>query len=261
MNDSVKKVRKKIKKHKSESFKYGQLIILDIITMIFSLAPGILSWLAVISYVKYFWNHSSFIFLMIPLPLILAFSYIIGVRLIRFFIPKVKPGVYKIGLSRRFLGWYLNLCMANADKIFGVQSILYAFYFIKYIYWRAMGAKVAYGTNSSVFIQLRDYPILKIGRGCTLGANVFISGHTFVGSKVLIGEVNIGNHVYLGMGCVVGPKTTIGSNSWIGMHNKLLMDILPENSKLENFEWEHFSPKNNETSQNTKGENNADSKA
>lgn len=243
MTESIHETRKRVRLA-SKSFSIRQLVIVEGLTMFFALTPGIVAWLAVVHYVRYFWAHPWFSLAMLGAPLVLVTSFLAAVGLLRCLIPPMKPGIYRIGLSKGFMAWFLTLCLGHAVRVSGLQPFFFTFYLTKYVYWRIMGAKIAYGVNSSIFANLADYPMIHIGRGSTLGAHVFLSGHTFVGDKVLLGKVVLGENVFLGFHVTVGPKTTIGSGSWIGMYNRLLHDTLPENSRLENFEWEHFSPRN-----------------
>lgn len=229
-------------RYRSRGFPRGRLLLVDALTLVVLLSPGLAGWAAFVSYVRHFWPSPHFVAWMLGAPLVLAGTFLIATRLLRLVIPAVEPGVYEIGTGRRFLGWYLTLCLGHAVRVAGLQPFFFASHVTKYLYWRAMGARIAFGVNSSIFVTLADYPLITIGKECTLGANVFVSGHTFVGNKVLLGRVQIGDNVYLGMGTAVGPRTTIGSGSWIGMQNRLLQDHVPANSKIDNFEWEHFKP-------------------
>jgi acetyltransferase-like isoleucine patch superfamily enzyme len=229
-------------RYRSRGFPSGRLLLVDAVTLVVLLSPGMAGWAAFVWYARHFWHSPYFVAWMLGAPLVLAAAFLLATRLVRLAIPAVEPGVYEIGTGRRFLGWYLTLCLGHAARVAGLQPFFFASHITKYLYWRAMGARVAFGVNSSIFAVLADYPLITIGKECTLGANVFISGHTFVGNKVLLGRVELGDNVYLGMGTVVGPRTTIGAGSWIGMQNRLLQDRVPENTKIDNFAWEHFKP-------------------
>ena len=241
MNETIQKV-KKIRKHQSVNMSGPKVLIMDIITMFFSLSPGLLSWFSVIFYIKYFWNHPYFLLLTLAVPFLGILTFLAAVSLLRIIIPKVKPGVYKLGLNKGFLSWYIHLCIGGSPMYFGLHPFFNGFYTTKYLFWRIMGAKVAYGINSSVFANFRDYPLLTIKKGCTIGADCFVSAHTFVGNKLLLKPVEINENVFIGGFCKVGPGTKIGKNSWIGMSNVFIQDEVPENTKIDHFEWEHFKP-------------------
>lgn len=233
----VRKVR-----HHSRGFPRGRVLLVDALSLAVMLLPGLAGWTASVSYVRHFWTSPHFVPWMLGAPLVLAGTFLIATRLVRLLLPAVEPGEYPIGTGKRFLGWYLTLCLGHAVRIAGLQPLFFASHVTKYLYWRTMGARVAFGVNSSIFAILADYPLITIGKECTLGANVFILGHMFVGNKVLLGRVEIGDNVFLGMNTLVGPSTTIGSGSWIGMQNRLIRNHVPENTRIRNFEWEHFKP-------------------
>lgn len=241
IGDVKKEVRKRLK-YRSESFTLGKLILVEALTMLFALGPGVITWLSAIVYLRNIWYSPYFYSCLIAFPLFII-TLFLGVTLIfRLSLPKLKPGVYPIGTSSGFLTWLLNLYLGHSARIAGLQPLFAAFYGLKFLYWRAMGAKVAYGVNSSIFANLSDYPMLTIKKGCTVGAFTFICGHTFVGNKVLVGQVTLEENVYVGHDVAIGPKTFIGAGSWIGSGNRLLQDSIPDNSRIDNFEWAHLNP-------------------
>jgi acetyltransferase-like isoleucine patch superfamily enzyme len=238
---SGQSVRKRVR-HRSRGFPRGRLLLVDALTLVVLLSPGLAGWAAFVSYVRHVWPSPHFVLWMLAAPLILAGTFLAATRLVRAVIPAVEAGEYEIGTNRRFLGWYLNMYLGHAVRVAGLQPFFFASHITKYLYWRAMGARVAFGVNSSIFATLADYPLLTIGKECTLGANCFISGHIFAGNKVLLGRVEIGDNVLVGMGTFVGPYTTIGAGSWIGMYNRLLRDQVSDNTRIDNFEWGRFNP-------------------
>ncbi|NMO13922.1 hypothetical protein HPC49_08450 [Pyxidicoccus fallax] len=239
--DALGTARRKFK-HQSQGFGFTRVLLVDLITMTFSLTPALAAWWTFALYLRWSWEQPAFPLWALLAPGVLAGAFLAVCWLVRLCIPRMRPGTYKMEMSRDYLAWFMTLCLGHSVRISGLHPFFFSFYVTKYLYWRAMGARIAYGVNSSLFAMLADYPLLTIGKGCTMGANVLVIGHMFLGDKVMLGEVNIGDNVFLAAGAVVGPRTTIGARSWIGMHNKLLKDTLPEDSRVENFEWEHFNP-------------------
>ncbi|WP_164018981.1 hypothetical protein [Pyxidicoccus trucidator] len=239
--DALGTARQKFK-HQSQAFGFTRVLLVDLITMAFSLTPALVAWAAFALFLRWSWDRAAFPLWVLLAPGVLAAAFLAACWLVRLCIPRMRPGTYKMEMSRDYLAWFMTLCLGHSVRISGLQPFFFSFYVTKYLYWRAMGARIAYGVNSSIFAVLADYPLLTIGKGCTMGANVLVIGHMFLGDKVMLGPVDIGDNVFLAAGAMVGPRTTIGSRSWIGMQNKLLKDSLPEGSRLENFEWEHFNP-------------------
>ncbi len=235
--------RKKLK-YRSEGFGIRGLIVVETITMLFALGPAAATWYCAIVFVRSIWDSAFFYGWLALFPLVVIATFLSITLLMRLSLPKLKPGVYPIGTSPQFLTWMATLYLGHGVRIAGLQPLFSAFYGLKYLYWRAMGANIAYGINSSIFANFSDYPMLTIGRGCTISAFTLISGHTFVGNKVLIAPVNIGSNVYIGYETAISAKTTIGNGAWIGAGNRLLQDKVEANTRIENFEWQHTSPKN-----------------
>ncbi len=235
---------KKKLKYRSQGFSLSKLAVVETLTMLFALGPAAVTWYSAIIFVRSIWDSSYFYAWLALFPFVVIFSFLTVTLVMRLLLPKIKPGVYTIGTSPQFLAWMLTLYLGHGVRIAGLQPLFAAFYGLKYLYWRAMGANIAYGINSSIFANFADYPMLNIGRGCTIGAFTFVCGHTFVGNKVIIGQVILEDNVYVGYDCTIGPKTKVGQGAWIGAGNRLLQDKVEPNTRLDNFQWQHFSPKN-----------------
>ncbi|QSQ17418.1 hypothetical protein [Myxococcus landrumensis] len=239
--DTLATARRKFK-HQSRGFGLAHVLLVDFITMTFSLTPALMAWWAFALFLRWSWEQAAFPLWAMLAPGVLAGAFLVTCWLVRLCIPRMRPGTYEMKLSRDYLAWFMTLCLGHSVRIAGLQPFFFSFYLTKYLYWRAMGARIAYGVNSSIFAVLADYPLLTVGKGCTVGANVLLIGHLFLGDKVMLGTVTLGENVFVGAGAMIGPRTSVGARSWIGMQNKLLKDTLPEDSRLENFEWEHFNP-------------------
>ncbi len=253
IGDIKQKVHKKLK-YRSENFSIGKLCLVEVLTMFFALGPAAATWFTTIAFLRVIWENPYFYLWLLLLPSVVIFSFLLITLMMRLSLPKVKAGVFPIGISKGFLAWLLTLYLGHGVRIAGLQPLFSAFYGLKYLYWKAMGANIAYGINSSIFTNFADYPMLTIKSGCSIGAFSLISCHTFVGNKVLVGPVTIEKNVYVGLDVIIGPRTTIGEGAWIGAGNRLLQDTVAPNAKVENFEWEHFSPKikNNDQTLNSK---------
>jgi acetyltransferase-like isoleucine patch superfamily enzyme len=115
----------------------------------------------------------------------------------------------------------------------------------RWLYFRAMGAKIAYGVHCAVFTRLRDFPLLTIESGVNLSANTHIAAHIFIGEKLFLAPVKISENSFIGMDVTIGARTRIGKNSFVGVGNRLVLDIVPENSRIENFQYFAGTARNN----------------
>ena len=154
----------------------------------------------------------------------------------------MKPGMYRTDGNINIIIWHLNNALANALENAGLKNPIYSFHLTKWLYWKAMGANIAFGTLSSPLLIIREFPLITIGKGVSLSGYNHISCHTFEGSRLLLAPINIGDNSFIGMNTVIGPKTKIGNNCFIGINNFLVFDTVLDNSRIENFEYEYGSP-------------------
>lgn len=241
-NTDFKKIKQNLK-YNSKGISLFMVLFTDFLSMIFALGPGLIAWLTVAFFLKTTFSTAYFIPSLVGIPLVLVITFLVAVRIFRLFIPKMKPGIYKMGLSKGFAAWYLTLCLGHGVRIFGLTPFFFTFYITKFLYWRAMGAKVSLNINSSLFLTLVDYPLITIEGGCSFGAYTHVACHTFLGDKLYLAPVNIGKNVYIGMNTTIGPKSKIGDNCWIGLNNKIMQDTIPASSMIDNLEWEYGNPK------------------
>ncbi|MGE3262083.1 MAG: DapH/DapD/GlmU-related protein [Bacteriovoracia bacterium] len=219
---------------------YAYLII-DLVSFLLSVGPGAIAFGATLLYLRHFWYSPLFPLyaLLAVLPLVICF--LLAVFCLRLLVPRLKKGVYPMAVNLGMFSWYCNLALSRAAQVSGLSPLLNSFYITKFLHWRALGMKIAFGVNTSIGVSFVDLPMIRVGKGCTISEGVHIACHTFVGDRLLIIPVEIGENVFIGMNCVIGPKTRLGDRAWIGMNN-LISEGIPADAKLENFAWEHGNP-------------------
>lgn len=213
-----------------------KLILADIVGTCIGLLPGIVAWSSALSYVHCIWSRPRFYAYVALFPPVLVFTYLAMVFLVRLCLPRLKPGVYEMN-SPGMRAWYMHFLLANGLYASGLMPAIYCTYLTRFLYWRAMGAKTGYGIHCSVFTRMRDFQLITIGDGVNLSANTHIACHTFVGDRLLLGKVEIGERAFIGMDVVIGPKTKIGKGAWIGLGNRLMRETIPDGGRIENFEY------------------------
>jgi acetyltransferase-like isoleucine patch superfamily enzyme len=219
---------------------YAYLII-DVVSFFLSVGPGALAYGATFMYLRHFWNSPHFVVFAITGVFPLVATFLLAVFILRLIVPRLKKGVYPMAVNLGMFAWYCNLALSRAAAVSGLQFLLNSFYVTKFLHWRALGMKVAFGVNTSIGVSFVDLPLISIGQGCTISEGVHIACHTFVGDRLLIIPVEIGENVFVGMNCVIGPKTRLGDRAWIGMNN-LISEGIAADAKLESFAWEHGNP-------------------
>ncbi len=146
---------------------------------------------------------------LLSLPFVVVFTFIATVFGLRLGLPRLEPGAHSSGLNRGFLAWYCHISLGRSARAFGLQPLLQCAYLTRYLYWRALGAKVAFGVHSSFTVELSDAPLVQIGAGTTLADDVRVTAHRFIGSKLFLGPVSIGENCFIGARATVGPRTRI----------------------------------------------------
>lgn len=223
------KVNRK-KSPKKNQITVSSLLFIDFISYFLSLMPAVFAMSMTGLFVYYGYPKT---WLVLPLaPLILFFTLIAIVFLIRISLLKLKPGRYKRELNRMMIAWFCHFALSRAAKITGLIFIIQSFNILKFLYWRALGAKVSFQIMNSYDIDLVDTPLISIGKNVTIGSGVSISCHSDVGSLVFMSPVVIEDDVFIGMATTIGPGTTIKKGAWIGYGNTLVNETVEANAKL-----------------------------
>ena len=218
------------------------LLFGDLIGYIYAIFPAIIGWGTALLFIYNLNNTIFFIPSFFLAPFIAMLSFIFTCFIFQRILPKMKPGMYKTDGNINIIIWHLNNALANGLENAGLKNPIYSFHLTKWLYWKAMGADIAFGTLSSPLLVMREFPLITIGKGVSLSGYNHISCHTFEGSRLLLAPIKIGTNSFIGMNTVIGPKTKIGNNCYIGINNFLVFDTVADDSRIENFEYEYGSP-------------------
>ncbi len=227
---------------KSTELPIYAIAAMDLLSLIVSLCPALITWGGTLFYFRALWESPNFIYFVPIVPFLILFLLSSSIFLIRLLLPKLQKGSHTIGFNRGAIAWYGHLALGRAPDIAGLRPFVHSFYFTKYLLWRAAGMKVAYGVNSSMTVSFVDMPLITIGKGCTLSEGCAISCHTFVGNRLFLAPVEIGENTFIGMHTLIGPKSKIGAGTWIGAHNRIAGNSLPANTTIKDFEWQKGRP-------------------
>ncbi|MEM8960953.1 MAG: DapH/DapD/GlmU-related protein [Acidobacteriota bacterium] len=238
----------------------GIAIILDVLATTMAVLPAIVTWATVIVYLRWIWDTTFFLLYLLATPLVLIATFLVSIRLLRASIKPPPVGVHRVNYNHAFGSWLCTNYLGQAIQVAGLKPLLFSLYTTRYLYWRALGAKIAYGVNCSPFINVSDLPLITIGKGTTIGAYSHISAHLLRGDRLIVAPVTIGQGVELGIQCVIGPGTrigndsTIGANCAIGLHttigedvqigagNRLIAETIPDKTRIGHFEREYGDP-------------------
>ncbi len=216
------------------------LLLADMVGYFYSAVPAALAWFGAGAFIYILSTNVWLMFLAVIIsPLVLSLLFILICFLFQRVLPKMKPGIYRPGVSKGAIVWHLNNSLAQGLEIASLKMLIFSNKTLKWLYFRAMGAKIAFGIFSSTLVTFREYPLITIGEGSSIGAYCHISCHNFQGEKILLAPIVIGKNVFIGMKTLIGPKTTIGDDVSIGGNNNLSFDTVAPNTIIKNFEYEY----------------------
>jgi hypothetical protein len=219
------------------------LLLMDIVSTVLTVGPGAVTWTALVLLVRHFWPSPLLPLVLLAVPIVAPLLLIAVLAAARLLFPRLRPGVYRMKPSVGLVAWYCQFALNRAARICGLWPLINTNAVLKWLYFRAMGARIAFGINTSLGITLVDLPLLTIGPGCTLAEGAHIACHTFVGDRLALTPVTIGRDVLVGMNTVIGPATSVGDGAWIGMSNLLGNTRLEPGQEIKDFEWASGDPR------------------
>jgi hypothetical protein len=223
------------------------MVAMDVACFVLGAVPGVLAWLAVGFYERALWQRwdasAPFVLASLAAPLVALAAFLFVVLVLRLLSPRMREGVYPMGLNRGIVAWYCQLALARAAAISGLSPLIRATHLTRFLYFRALGAKFALRVNTAHDFLVMDAPMLTVRKGASISLHATICCHTFSGRRLALLPVEIGEDVFIGGNAFIGPHTRIGDGSWIGMGNVVYGEELPPNTRIENFAWAHGKPK------------------
>lgn len=208
-----------------------QSLASDLIGGLLVFGPPFLAFASAV-YICTIFHFSLVMLIFFPVVYILLFLTILFCT--RLILPRLKAGVYSIGLNLGFMTWFAHSMLARSAKVVGLNYLFNSNGVLRYLYLRALGVRVSYGVNTSIELMVHDGPMIEIQEGVMLSEDVVVSGHLFRGDKVLVAPVRIGKGTFVGRNTYIGPRSRIGENCWIGMNNTLTGKVLADGEKVEN---------------------------
>ncbi len=180
-------------------------------------------WVIVIAITIVFFKLFTFVSILENFPvlhtllllIISALSFYLSLCVVGFLLPRPKPGLYKTG-DKMVVIWFVNFQFAKIWQLPLVRHFIFASFLLRPIFLRACGAKISFNMAPSVYSRINDPSMVSIGAGAILGLDVIISGHSFIGDKLCLMRVKIGQNCNIGAYSSITAGTTIGDNCNIG---------------------------------------------
>lgn len=181
----------------------------DLLMYIFSVLPVVASWGSLILVISHAENLYLQIIYLLAAPIYLVVTLSASVILLRLLMPKLKKGIYPVGVNKGYLSWYANLCLLRSMYISGLKPLIHSAYLFRFIFYKALGAKISYDIHTSIHFEIVDAPLVSIGKNTIIQDNVKISCHQLMKDKLILRPVRIEDN------CVLVSSTEVKAGSVI----------------------------------------------
>ncbi len=149
-------------------------------------------------------------FAVVPSAVVALLALILEVGVLTLLCPRLVPGRYPMLKGRVFFAWLFRSMLRRLLMAPGVKWAIFTSNVLRFLALRAMGARVAFASNMSSDVDLLDPGLLEVGRGATIGARCFASGHYVDRGLLVLAAVRIGEGSLLAADVMVGPGVTVG---------------------------------------------------
>lgn len=197
---------------------------------VYRFAPGLLSLAALLFLWRQHFSWALFAFS----PFLFLGFFFLSLFLFRATLPRLKPGVHSEG-SAPYVAWRLRQALEESADAFTLAPWIRSSYLFRYLWCRALGAKVDLTASAALDAKLSDLSLLRVGAGCTLGLGSELKAHALEGGRLRIGPVTLGRGVFVGTQSRIGPDVELGDGAWVGIGCHLANERRPAGSRLEDY--------------------------
>lgn len=155
-------------------------------------------------------------FLLPALGVLFVVTVIVGLGCLNLLLPPLKEGYHKAPLSAHFYLWSLYFSLNRILFLEPLKNMVLYSGILRYLAFKALGAKLAFGTSISANVTFTDLPMIEIGEGSLIGAYSQLTGHYINKGTLFLGKIKIGQRVNIGGYCRIAPAVEIGNDCWIG---------------------------------------------
>ena len=217
-------------------------IKLEIVGLLFcSIIPGLV-WTALFLMGSYLIKSQIYLGIIL-LPMVISLLYIGLCFSIRLLIPKLKPGTYNVEKDSMVVVWYMHMSLSRSLNATGLKAIIRSSNILKFLYYRALGAKIAYTANYSTDLEIIDPSLITMEKNVIIGGRCLIGCHLIYDNKLVLKPIHIKENAFVQLNNNIGQGTTIGKSAIIGNGNILYNIEIPDNYKVANFAWRNGTPK------------------
>lgn len=142
--------------------------------------------------------------------------------LVRSLIPRLVPGQYPFPGHPQAFAWLLHFALQRIMNLPVWSRLVFSFAALRWLWFRALGARAAFDMQSAVDIVVTDPSLLEVGKGSMLAAGAFVTGHFIENGQLLLQPVRIGAGSQIHGQVTLAPGVRVGDNCVIGPGSKLL---------------------------------------
>ena len=203
-------------------------LIPDMVSLIFVTLVHGLSLLPVVFLGEGIWRSSSLFLRCIALPLLtllfLAAYCIVNALARRALIGRLPSGDFIFGRDWAASRWRFSMIFSVTSGNMFYSNIHY-FTFLKYLFFKTAGARVAYDNLLAVDAHIHEPDLVEIGVRCVVGRQAIIAAHLVPRSReqLKLAPVVIGDDCIVGAcslilcGSKIGNGVLVGANSTVGV--------------------------------------------
>jgi serine acetyltransferase len=162
---------------------------------------------------------------------------------VRLALPALKPGLFPVGPNRGVLAWSMHMALARALRVSGLAGLVSRAPPLWRLYLRALGLQMPPGARVSPQAVLLELPLIGLGAHAQIEAGTVMTCHTFVGDKLVLRPITLGDGARVGSGCRIGPSTRIGARAVVGQGNFLAADRVPDDGVIADLAWATGNPR------------------
>ncbi|MDA9189590.1 hypothetical protein N9O57_01280 [bacterium] len=217
-------------------------IATEALSLIFSLGICSTVWAISLYFIFYLYS-SAYYFALIFVPLFSCLLYIGMIFTLRCLLPRVRPGRYIIGKDSMSLIWFLHMNLNRSAKAVGLLQIIKSSNILKYLFYKALGAKIAYATNFSMDLEIADPQLTRIDEDVIIGGQCYLGGHIVEGNKLILGPIHLKKSSFVSFRCIIGPGSILEEGSVVGPGNSVHKRTVKKGEKIPTLAWAGGPPR------------------
>jgi acetyltransferase-like isoleucine patch superfamily enzyme len=124
--------------------------------------------------------------------------------------PPLRPGRYRMMKSVTFYSWIFRSMFRRLLFDCGLRWLLFSSNVLRFLAFRALGAKVDFTVSMSPDVVVTDPALLTIKAGAMIGSRSYIAGHFVENGRLILAPVEIGEGCLLALDVLCGPGVVLG---------------------------------------------------